>query len=476
MAENQSVRGDLYPVMIGALMVTLLSVLVITTDILVVGRILVVICGLFFFLKKPELSLAVQINGIGLYLYAIYKLNIENGTFVTGAFYGVMAGSYLIGGWIANRQESHRSFHLIDKLFTLLYSYFFVSYLLFAQDNLLAYRKVIYAPALVIGPYIGARLLPSTDKVDQFLRYIGLMSIVMILPSFYELWTNPLYQEYGRFSIYIFEDKGDNPIQFGIAYALLLIVVIFKVARQRKIAIGDVFVLLPAAFLLIRSGARGPVISLIVTFFIYILWLGHINKRIKLTIIGGGAVLLAFAYSIIPDATVRFYQVLFDPTVSPTQNTSANSIQERILLIDMAIDDFVNHPIIGVGTGNSSGGVGYPHNSIIEVAAELGLIGISVFLLLQAAVLVTAYKTIRKTKGTANEWTMTTAFAIYLFAFIESQFSGYMGGDMLLYTSIGLVAVVARLLDQPAAERGALESYSRIRSEDKGDQPALAAQ
>ena len=461
MLQNQSVRQDLYPVIVGAALIILLSVLVITTDIIWAGRVLVVFCALVFFLKKPELSLAIQINGIALYLYIIYKLNVDTGTFGTSVFYAVMSGSYLIGGWIANRNESHRSFHTIDKLFTLLYCYFFVSYLLFAQDNVLAYRKVIYAPALVIAPYIGVRLLPSIDKIDQFLRYIGLMSIIMILPSFYELWTNPLYQEYGRFSIYIFEDKGDNPIQFGIAYALLLIVVIFKIARQKRVRATDLFILLPAAFLLIRSGARGPVISLIITFFIYILWLGHISRRIKLTVIGGGIILLAFAYSVIPDSTVRFYQVLFDPTISPTQNTSANSIQERILLIDMAINDFVAHPIIGVGTGNSSGGVGYPHNSIIEVAAELGLVGIAVFLLLQAAVIVTAYRTIRKSKGSTNEWTMTTAFAIYLFAFIESQFSGYMGGDMLLYMSIGLVAVVGQLISQSSLEeRSSLTSQN----------------
>ncbi len=449
MSQIQGARENLYPIMFGALLVAILSTLVLATDILLVARLLVILCSIFVLVRKPELSLAIQVNGIALYLYTIYKLNIEPGTFVTGAFYGVMAGSYLIGGWIALRAAlQNHSFNLIDKLFGLLYSYFFISYLLWAQDNPSAYRKVIYAPALVIAPYIGVRMIASTTKIDRFLTYLGLMSIIMIVPSFYELWINPLYQDYGRFSIYIFEDKGDNPIQFGIAYALLLIIVIFRIARQRRIGLIDVLILIPAAFLLIRSGARGPVISLIVTFFIYIIWLGHIGRRIKLTIIAGGLLLLGFAYSVIPDATVRFYQVLFDPTVSPTQNTSANSIQERILLIDMAIDDFLAEPILGVGTGNSSGGVGYPHNSIIEVAAELGLVGVSIFLLLQAVVAVTAYQTIKRTKGTPDEWIMTTAFAIYLFAFIESQFSGYMGGDMLLYLSIGLVGVVSQLLNQ----------------------------
>jgi O-antigen ligase len=449
MSQIQGARENLYPIMVGALLVAILSTLVLATDILLAGRLLIILCSIFLLVRNPELSLAIQINGIALYLYTIYKLNIEPGTFVTGAFYGVMAGSYLIGGWIALRaaQQNH-SFNLIDKLFGLLYSYFFISYLLWAQDNPSAYRKVIYAPALVIAPYIGVRMISSTTRIDRFLTYLGLMSIIMIVPSFYELWINPLYQDYGRFSIYIFEDKGDNPIQFGIAYALLLIIVIFRIARQHRIGLIDVMILIPAAFLLIRSGARGPVISLIVTFFIYIIWLGHISRRIKLTIIAGGLLLLGFAYSVIPDATVRFYQVLFDPTVSPTQNASANSIQERIMLIDMAINDFLAEPILGVGTGNSSGGVGYPHNSIIEVAAELGLVGVAIFLLLQGVVAVTAYKTIRRTKGTSDEWIMTTAFAIYLFAFIESQFSGYMGGDMLLYVSIGLVGVVSELLNK----------------------------
>ena len=448
MAQIQGARENIYPLLVGTLLVGLLSTLALTTDMLLVVRLLLVLVSVMFLLRRPELSLAIQLNGIALYLYAIYKLNIETGTFETGAFYGVMAGSYLIGGWIARRGDRGLDFHLIDRLFALLYSYFFISYLLWSQDNQLAYRKVIYAPALVIAPYIGVRLISSIKGIDRFLMYVGAMSLIMIVPSFYELWTNPLYQDYGRFSIYIFEDKGDNPIQFGIAYALLIIIVIFRVARQRRVRMLDMLTIIPAAFLLIRSGARGPVISLIVTFFIYIIWLGHIGRRIKLAVILGGAAFLIFAYSVIPDATVRFYQVLFDPTVSPTQNASANSIQERILLINMAVDDFLDHPIAGVGTGNSSGGVGYPHNSIIEVAAELGLVGVTIFLALQALVVVTAYRAIRKTKGTPDEWIMTTAFAIYVFAFIESQFSGYMGGDMLLYVSIGLVAAVSQLPEQ----------------------------
>jgi O-antigen ligase len=453
MVQIHPTREHLYPVVVGVLLIGLLTVTVLAVDAVLVRQLVLVFCSIALLMKRPELALAIQINGITLYLYTIYKFNIETGTLVTGLFYGVMASSYLLGGWLLRRRGQAFQAHLIDKIFLLLYSEFLISYLLWSRDNPFATRKVLYAPVLVIAPYLGVRLLPSLEKVERFLQFLGLMPVLMILPSFYELGTNPIYDEYGRFSIYIFEEKGDNPIQFGIAYALLLILVVFRIARDRRVGWGNLLLLLPAAFLLLRSGARGPVISLLVTFLLYILWLDQIRRRVKVTILAGGAAILLVAYSAIPDATMRFYEALYDPSVSPTINTGANSIQERMQLIEMAIGDFVEHPLLGVGTGNSSGGAGYPHNSILEVAAELGLVGLLIFLSLHAMVALTAYRSIQLTRGKPTAWVVHTSFAIYLFAFVESQFSGHMGGDMLLYVSIGLVAVVGSLLRQEEERR-----------------------
>lgn len=453
----QAIRTNSGPPLLGLSVLLLLALLLAATDIMTFARLALIVCSMCFLFKKPELALAIQINGVALYLYAIYKLNIETSTLLTGGVYGVMAAAYLIGGWIVGREKRKMSFQAVDKVFILMYTCFFLSYFIWSRDNPLAYRKVVYAPVLVIAPYFGVLLLSSKERVRKFLRYLGLMSIIMIVPAFYELLTNPLYQEYGRFSIYIFEDKGDNPIQFGIAYAILLIIIVFKIAERREIKWMDAVILVPSVFLLIRSGARGPVISFLLTLFVYILWLGNLSKRIKLWILGGGGALLLVAYSLIPDATINFYQVLLDPNTSPTQNPTANSIQERMFLMDLAITEFMEHPILGVGTGNSSGGVGYPHNSLIEVAAELGLIGLVIFLILQGLVVRTAYLSIRQAKEKEYGWIMSTALAIYIFAFIESLFSGYMGGDMLLYVSIGLVSVVAKLMkrDSDAANLSA---------------------
>ncbi len=446
MNDSRTIPPITLPLLFATLAIAAMGTVLLLTDIVTFTIASASLCGLVFLMRNPEMALAIQINGVALYLYAVYKLNIEGGTTVTGAFYGILAISYIIGGWLSDKRNGRLNLQLIDLLFILLYALFFISYFLQSRDNPLAYKKVVYAPVLVVAPYIGVMLINNAERIRRLIGYIALMSIVMIVPAFYELLTNPLYQEYGRFSIYIFEDKGDNPIQFGIAYAILLIVMIFRIAERRRAGLIDIAIILPSVFLLVRSGARGPVISFIVTMFVFLVWLGKFSRRIKFWILTGGAALLITAYSLIPTSTVNFYQVLFDPEVSPTQNPSANSIQERIFLIDLAIDEFLSNPILGVGTGNSSGGVGYPHNSVIEVAAELGLVGLTIFILLHAQVLRTAYFAFRRTAGQQLSWTVGAAFAIYIFSFVESLFSGYMGGDMLLYVSIGLVSSVSRVV------------------------------
>lgn len=443
------------PLILALPVIVLLAVLLLVTDTATFVIAGVAIGGFFILLRNPELALAIQVNGVALYLYVIYKLSLSGGTLVTGSFYGTMTAAFIIGGWLVCRHRSRLSFGPIDIIFFLLYSIFFISYFLRSLDNPLAYKKVVYAPIFVIAPYIGVMLLDTSERIRRLISYLALMSIVMIAPAFYELLTNPLYQEYGRFSIYIFEDKGDNPIQFGIAYAILLIVIILRIAERKKLRLVDLAIILPSVFLMIRSGARGPVISFLVTMFIYLIWLGNFSRRLKFLILAGGAALLVLAYSVIPTSTLNFYQVLFDPEFSPMPNSSENSIQERIFLIDLAIGEFLDSPLLGVGTGNSSGGIGYPHNSVIEVAAELGLVGLVVFILLHVQVVRTAYFAIRRTAGQPFAWTVSAAFAIYIFSFVESLFSGYMGGDMLLYVSIALVSVTGRVAAQEESARSA---------------------
>lgn len=449
----RSVSANPLKAFIGISVLAICGVLLVFTDSWTVLRVLLALAALWFLLLRPELALAIQFNGVALYLYAIYKLKIETSTVGTGSFYGAMALAYLAGGWHLAMGRRFLKLNRIDALFILLYSLFFISYALFSQDNPEAYRKVYYAPLLVIAPYFGLQLLSSSAQVRRFFFYCALLAVIMILPSFYELLANPFYLEYGRFSIFIFADKGDNPIQFGIAFATLLIVLIFHIAEQRKLKLWHVLLMLPSIYLMVRSGARGPLISFVVVLLTYVMWLSGMRARNRWLMMGGLAILLVAAFRFVPSNTFDMYQALVDPSIGSSRDPSANSIQERIILMDLAIKEFLEHPLIGVGTGNSSGGIGYPHNAWVEVAAEFGILGLAIFSILCGVVITMALTYLRGAPKGRDDWLMNLAFSVFIFAWVEALFSAYMGGDMLLYGSMGMVSVVAKITEQEARER-----------------------
>lgn len=444
--------------MIGFGVLLLCAAALVMTDTLTFIKIALSVIFFLVLLRRPELALAIQFNGVALYLYVVYKLAAETDSIVTGGFYSAVAAAYLAGGWHLARARRLLRISVVDWLFFALYGLFFISYLIFSLDNPNALKKVTYAPVLVIAPYLGLQLLSSREQVQRFFLYCAGLTVLMMLPSAYELLTNPYYGDYGRFSIFIFTDKGDNPIQFGISFALLILFTLFRIAAQRRIGFWHLAIILPSIYFLVRSGARGPLISFVVALLFYIVWLGELRPRIKLTLLGGLAALLIAAFSLVPTQTTTFYQALVDPNIAPSRDPSANSIQERMIFMEQAINEFLASPIIGVGTGNSSGGIGYPHNVFIEVAAEFGFLGLLIFLPLCVVVIRTAIKHIRNPLKGQTDWLMNLAFATFIFALVEALFSAYMGGDVLFYGSMGMISVIAKLYEQDAP----IESEERV--------------
>ncbi len=407
-----------------------------------------------FLVSRPELALAIQFNGTLIFFYAIYKLEAEPSRMLTGSFYGILAGAYLLGGILAVARESKRfKLSLIDILFTCLFCYFFLSYFLFSTLNGFAYRKATYAPLLVIAPYWGMQLLSSEERVRDFFKYCVVVAAVLILPSFYELFSNPLFANYGRFSLYLFSERGDNPILFAATFAILLIIVSFQVSEEKRLRFNHLALIIPSIFLLLRSGARGPVISFLVAMIFYLFSVIGLRLKTRIYLVLLVGILIVGAYKLIPESTITFYEQLFTPG---TLSDQSNSIHERLMLMELAIKEFKEHPIFGVGMGNSAGGVGYPHNAIIEVAAELGLVGLVIFLLMCFVSLIKAVKCIKQAKESRDSWLMSISFSLFVFSFVESMFSSHMGGDTAFYGSVGLISAVAKIVEQHSRKELAL--------------------
>lgn len=424
----------------------IVALLIAKDDILLFGALIVLSLITLLLVNKPELALAIQFNGTLIFFYVMYKLGSEPSRMLTGSFYGILAGAYLLGGVLAVTRGSQRfKLNLIDVLFTCLFCYFFLSYFLFSTLNGFAYRKATYAPLLVIAPYWGMQLLSSDERVRDFFKYCVIVAAVLIPPSFYELFSNPIFSHYGRFSLYLFSERGDNPILFAITFAVLLIILFFQVAEEKRLRLNHLALIIPSVFLLLRSGARGPIISFLVAMIFYLFNVIGSGLKTRMYLIVLVGILIVGAYNLIPESTVTFYEHLF---VLDTLSDQSNSIYERLILMELAIKEFKEHLIFGVGMGNSAGGVGYPHNAIIEVAAELGLVGLAIFLLMCFASLIKAVKCIKRAKNSRDSWLMRVSFSLFVFSFVESMFSSHMGGDTAFYGSVGLISAVAKIVEQ----------------------------
>jgi O-antigen ligase len=392
--------------------------------------------GLFILLaRKPELSLAILFNGTFIYFYLIYKMGFETNRLLSGGFYAFLAFLYIVGGVLLIAKRQKFRFELIDILFICFFFWIFLSYFLFHTGRESAYIKITYAPLLVIAPYFGIRFLSSEERIKKFFNYCVFVAAILIVPSLYELLFNPVLAESTRFSMYMFE-RGNNPILYGITFANLLIILFVWCLEQRKLKFKHLVLMIPSMFLLLRSGSRGAVISFFVVMLFYIFIMGRLKLKTKAYAIVFIALLIWSTYKFIPESVVEFYKYTLTPEA---REDSTSSVYQRIIAWKEAINDFKANPILGVGVGNSVEGTGFPHNIILEVSAELGILGLFLFLPLCYLTIKKAMVFMRKKETSELIVLIKISLLLFIYSLVGAMFSGYITNQTRLFMSMGLV-------------------------------------
>ncbi|HDK42353.1 MAG TPA: O-antigen ligase family protein [Candidatus Pacearchaeota archaeon] len=412
-----------------------------------------ILMGLVFFVllvRNPELSLAILFNGTFIYFYLVYKMGFETSRLLTGGFFAFLAVSFLLGGiLIAKRPQKFRPAS-IDLLFTCFFSLVFLSYIMFRTGSESAYRKITYAPLLVVAPYFGIRLLTSKEGIKKFFNYCVLVAAILVIPALYELFFNPVFAGSGRFSMYMFPERGNNPILFGITFAILLIILFVWGLEQRKLKFKYLILMVPAMFLLLRSGSRGAVISFLVAMLFYLLIIGRLKFKTKIY----AAIVLVFlivgAYKIIPEPIAGFYQYTFTPEA---RENPVSSVYKRITMWKEAINDFETNPILGVGIGNSVGGIGFPHNILLEVAAELGVFGLLIIISMFYLTIKKALAFIKKKEMPTLNTLMKLSLTLFIYSLTEAMFSGYITNQTRLFMSMGIIVSLVRLKQEKVSSQ-----------------------
>jgi len=404
------------------------------------------LAALFFALLvvRPELALAVQYNGTLIYFYTLFRLGMEPKRIMTGGFFAFLNAAYLLGGLLLLlRYRKVPRFGPIDYLVITLLLLVFLSFYLFYAGNPAAYVKITFTPFLVVAPYLGTKLLVREDHIRRFWDYAMLVPGLLLAPFLYEFIFHVEFGDIGRVSPFSFEKAGSNSPLVGHAYAVFILVGAMKLLETKGRHRTLLLALLPvAAYVSFVSGGRAAIIGLAVAVLVYTLFLTTVRLRYKALVVIAAAGTIVAAQQFLPSAVVQFYQESLN-----YQSESAASLVARVDLYSLAWSDFIENPLFGVGVGNSCGGEGYPHNAILEVAAEMGVIGLTVYAALVATTLGTAVRFIRQRGGGDDPRVplMKMTLVLFVFSFTVSMFSGMLTIDQTLFTSIGMVGGLASI-------------------------------
>lgn len=238
----------------------------------------------------------------------------------------------------------------------------------------------------------------------------------------------------GRVSI----DAQNGPIGLGrnAARGILVAVAFLLTSRRggRQVLAFATLPLIAVAF--IASGSRGPVLGLVIGLAVLlVLTLRDRRARSRVVVVAFGAVLGAVMVTqLVPGQDVsRALSVL-------TGSEGGLSTNGRAGLLSAAWNAFVTHPLVGTGTGSFAAlrpPELYPHNIFLEIASELGVVGLVLLIVVLAAGARAVWRSYA-TASAADRPQAALVAALFASAFVNAQFSGDVTTNSDLWLLIGL--------------------------------------
>ena len=275
------------------------------------------------------------------------------------------------------------NWYLKQAFYMLVYLFIWILFSIFySSSDHYIYEKISRYLTILV-----AFLYPISFKnfsIEKFYRLFVLSSIgltIIYIPIFlssYSLYitthiANGVYMSY---------------LSMGYIIALALLINFFKV-KNFKYRLFTLIILLPS---LIITGARGPLIFLILILIIYILYKIFVQRRIHYDIFKYLLVFSILFILILPFLDKINIENELDRTYTRltalsnvSDDTSANS---RLVFMKFVLDrQDIRHLFQGYGFGSfgieyiKSDERYYPHNIFLEVLFELGLIGLVIYIL-----------------------------------------------------------------------------------------------
>jgi O-antigen ligase len=315
---------------------------------------------------------------------------------------------------------------------------------LYAPDQSLALGKAVSFWLLVILAIFPAAVRVGAEPryVNQFLAAFFAMGVITVALGIAQLsGSEPLVV------------LGMNTIQVSRAALLVPILgVAFLLPRGRLMLTARVCLLIPASVVVaVASGSRGPLLMLVVIGVLGVIRYVVTDRARVWRLIGGAIGLLLVSLLVLSTAAPALPASALTRFVSLAEfvqggfSTSAvvqggeTSAAARVSFARFAVEMFADHPLVGEGTAGfqvlhqaalGPNAATYPHNAILQVAAEHGLLGLALFVGL------IAFALLRTPPGS---YTGIALRALALFFILNAMVSGDIFTDR---ESLGLILLL----------------------------------
>jgi len=318
-----------------------------------------------------------------------------------------------------------------------IYFAFFVWALLsmiYSPSSIYSLSKVLRFGLLTGWAFFGMSLIIATES-ERAKRFLGIFTIYALIMTVEAL---RIYISSGR-GLGFVTAFGSNYIALGRIVGAASLIVFVRLLFSKKL-INILFLVIAFSLMIITvcvSGSRGPLLAvafaLLVLLFISVFGKPSYWRRLIFIIILIFAMIsVAYSQGLLDTTVLRFGKLLSETT------TDANA---RLDLYNGALVVWSDNPIIGVGIGGFpvkygfGDQRGYPHNIILEVLSELGLIG----LLLLVLFFYTCFRTLPVLRYLNKHPVLLISVLLFSQTFFNAMISGDLNDNRLLFTFAGLL-------------------------------------
>ena len=238
---------------------------------------------------------------------------------------------------------------------------------------------------------------------------------------------------------------GGGPIVFARWMNIGLIILFF--IKQSRINKKNILLMLFFLVLSLAAGSRGPVFSLAITFAVYF----FLNfQKVFLRV-------LFFSFLI---ASIAFFSGINTSIlgIGKTERlvTKDNRSKNARMVFASRSFDLMSHYPLGVGLGNWQVYANkikpthllkhqYPHNLVLEIFVELGIISGILFLILLLKILFYNYKKMYSNKNNEHSF-YPLLFYLQFYLIINSFFSGSLNDSRLLFVVMAMSLIETPLI------------------------------